>query len=47
MLKTTGSSDMAPRKLRTDKVVGGSDRVDEMIIDLSKLSKVEELSKVQ
>ena len=39
MLKTTGSSDLALRELETDKVVGGGGKVDEMVVDLSKLSK--------
>ena len=39
MLKMTGSSDLAPRKLGTDEVVGGSGRADETVVDLFKLSK--------
>ena len=47
MLKTTGSSDLAPRELGTDEVVGGSSRADETVVDLSKCQKVEESSKVE
>ena len=39
MLKTTGSSDLAPRKLEIDEVVGGSGRTEETVVDSSKLSK--------
>ena len=39
MLKTTGSSDLAPRELGTDEVVGGGGRADETVVDSSKLSK--------
>ena len=39
MLKTTGSSDLAPRELGTDEVVGGSGRADETVVNLSKSSK--------
>ena len=39
MLKMTGSSDLAPRELGTDEVVGGSGRADETVVDLSKSSK--------
>ena len=39
MLKTTGSSDLVLRKLGTDKVVGGSGRVGETVMDSSKSSK--------
>ena len=39
MLKTTGSSDLAPRELGTDEVVGGSGRADKTVVNLSKLSK--------
>ena len=39
MLKTTRSSDLAPRELGTDEVVGNSGRADEKVVDLSKSSK--------
>ena len=39
MLKTTGSSDLAPRELETDEVVGGGGRADETVVDSSKSSK--------
>ena len=39
MLKTTRSSDLAPRELETDEVVGSSGRADETVVDLSKLLK--------
>ena len=39
------SSDLAPRELGTDQVVGGDDRADEMVVDLSKLSKSWEIVK--
>ena len=39
LLKTTGSSDLAPGELGTDEVVGGSGRADETVVDSSKLSK--------
>ena len=39
LLKTTGSSDLAPGELGTDEVVGGSGRADETVVDLSKSSK--------
>ena len=39
MLKTTGSSDLAPRELGTDEVVGDGDRADETVVDSFKSSK--------
>ena len=36
MLKTTGLSDLAPRGLGTDEVVGGDGRADETVVDSSK-----------
>ena len=39
VLKTTESSDLAPRELGTDEVVGGGGRADETVVDLSKWSK--------
>ena len=39
MLKTIESSDLAPRELQTDEVVGSGDRADKTIVDLSKSSK--------
>ena len=39
MLKTTGSSDLAPRELGIDEVVGGGGRADKTVVDSSKLSK--------
>ena len=51
MLKTTGSSDLAPRELRPDEVVEGGGRADKMVVDSSKWSKsrqkVKESSKVE
>ena len=47
MLKTTGSSDLAPRELGTDEVVGGSGRADETVVDLSKSSKIRRIVKSQ
>ena len=46
MLKTTGSSDLAPKELETDEVIGGGSRADKIVVDLSKLSKVRKLSKI-
>ena len=45
MLKMTGSSDLALRKLGTDEVVGGSGRADETVVDLSKSSKSQRIVK--
>ena len=39
MLQTTGSSDLAPKELGTDEVVGGGGRADETVVDSSKWSK--------
>ena len=39
MLKATGLSDLALKELGTDEVVGGGSRVDETVVDSSKLSK--------
>ena len=39
MLKTTGSSDLAPRELETDEVVGGGGKADETVVDSSKVVK--------
>ena len=39
MLKTTESSDLAPRELGTDEVVGGGGRADETVVDSSKSSE--------
>ena len=46
MLKTTGSSDLAPRELGTDEVVGGGGRADETVVDLSKLSKCQKSQRI-
>ena len=45
MLKTTRSSDLAPRDLETNEVVGGSDRADETVVDSSKSSKSQKIVK--
>ena len=47
MLKTTGSSDLAPRELGTDEVVEGSGRADETVVDSSKSSKSQRIVKSQ
>ena len=36
MLKTIESSDLAPRELGTDEIVGGGGRANEMVVDLPK-----------
>ena len=43
MLKMTGSSDLAPRELGTDEVVGGGGRADETVVDLSSRQKSKNL----
>ena len=45
MLKITGSSDLAPSELRTDKVVGSGGKADKTVLDSSNL--VEKSSKVE
>ena len=47
MLKTIGSSDMAPKELGTNEVFGGGGRADETVVDLSKLSKSRKVVKSQ
>ena len=47
MLKMTGSSDLVPRELRTDEVIGGSGRADETVVNLSKSSKSRKVVKSQ
>ena len=47
ILKTTGSSDLAPRELGTDEVVGGGGRADETVVDSSKSSKSRGIVKSQ
>ena len=39
MLKVTGSSDLVPRELGTDEIIGDGGRADETVVDSSKLSK--------
>ena len=39
MIKITGSSNLAPRELETNEVVGGGGRAMETVVDPSKLSK--------
>ena len=45
MLKTIRSSDLAPRELGTDEVVGGGGRADETVVDSSKSSKSQRIVK--
>ena len=45
MLKTTGLSNLAPKELGTDEIVGGSGRADETVVDLSKSSKSQRIVK--
>ena len=45
MLKTIGLSDLAPRELETDEVVGGGGRADETVMDSSKSSKSRKIVK--
>ena len=45
MLKTTRSSNLTPKELGTDEVVGGGGRADETVVDLSKLSKSRKIVK--
>ena len=45
MLKTIGSSDLAPRELGIVEVVGGSDKADKTVVDSSKSSKSQRIVK--
>ena len=45
MLKMIGSSNLTPRELGTDEVVGSGSRVDETVVNSSKLSKSQRIVK--
>ena len=45
MLKTTESSDLVPRELGTNEVVGDGGKVDKMVVDSSKSSKSRKIVK--
>ena len=45
MIKTIGSSELAPRELRTDEVIRSDGKANETVVDLSKSSKSRKIVK--